>query len=134
MERYIAACQALDPRLRERLILVLSGMPRGIPRSRLLECVMRVRPFCHGVGFQSETLDAPAVDFSNFGSPIAVFLGADLRVHHPGDMAKLGKLVETLHGYQSRVLVRQLQSWDDAKQLIRLGVDLVSVIQDERPA
>jgi PAS domain S-box-containing protein len=52
-ERYVAACRALDNRLRERLVLVLSGIPKAVPKSRVLECVMRLRPFCHNVGFQS---------------------------------------------------------------------------------
>src|SRR6185437_7867561 len=38
-ERYVAVCQALDGRLRERLVAILSGMPRGFPKSRILECV-----------------------------------------------------------------------------------------------
>jgi hypothetical protein len=57
-ERYVAACQALDTRRRERLVLVLSDMPKGFPKSRVPECVMRVRPFCHGIDFQSDSTEA----------------------------------------------------------------------------
>ena len=45
IDRYLGACGALDPRLRERLVLVLHGMPRGFPMSRMLECVLRLRPY-----------------------------------------------------------------------------------------
>jgi PAS domain S-box-containing protein len=71
-ERYVMACQALDSRLRERLVLVLSEMPKGFPKSRVLECVARLRPFCNGVGFQSDGIEAPAVELSLLGAAIVV--------------------------------------------------------------
>ena len=87
-ERYVAACQALDNRLRERLVLILSGMPRGCPKSRVLECVMRLRPFCHGVGFQSDSMEAPSVELSVLGAAIVV-LRQEGRA--PGDPGRLSK-------------------------------------------
>jgi PAS domain S-box-containing protein len=129
-ERYVAACQALDNRLRERLVLILSGMPRGCPKSRVLECVMRLRPFCHGVGFQSDSMEAPSVELSVLGAAIVV-LRQEGRA--PGDPGRLSsKVIDSLHAYQARVLVRHVASWEDAKPLARLGVDLVSMIGDER--
>jgi PAS domain S-box-containing protein len=128
-ERYVAACQALDNRLRERLMLILSGMPRGCPKSRVLECVMRLRPFCHGVGFQSDSMEAPSVELSVLGAAIVV-LQQDRRAL--GDPGRLSKLIESLHAYQARVLVRHVASWEDAKPLARMGVDLVSIVGDER--
>jgi PAS domain S-box-containing protein len=133
-ERYVAACQALDNRLRERLVLVLSGMPKGFPKSRVLECVMRLRPFCHGVAFQSDGMEAPTVDFSLLGASIVV-LRRDRRVTLSAkDLEKLGKLIASLHAYQARVLVRQMASWEEVNQLNRLGVDLISMVDDERDA
>jgi EAL domain-containing protein (putative c-di-GMP-specific phosphodiesterase class I) len=127
-ERYVAACLALDNRLRERLVLILSGMPRGFPKSRVLECVARLRPFCHAVGFQSDGMEPPAVELSLLGSAIVV-LQEDRRT--PSDTAKLAKLVNSLHAYQARVLVRHIRSWSAVKPLAGLGVDLVSVVEDE---
>ena len=127
-ERYVAACQALDGRLRERLVLVLSGMPKGFPKSRVLDCVMRLRPFCQGVGFQLDAMEAPAVEASLLGSTIVALHAGHL------DLERLGRLVEVLHAKQARVLVRHVASWADAKQLVRLGVDLISVVEDERDA
>jgi EAL domain-containing protein (putative c-di-GMP-specific phosphodiesterase class I) len=128
-ERYVAACQTLDNRLRERLMLILSGMPRRCPKSRILECVMRLRPFCHGVGFQSDSMETPPVELSVLGAAIVV-LQQDRRV--PGDPGKVSKLIDSLHAYQARVLVRHVASWEDAKPLARMGVDLVSMVGDER--
>jgi len=128
-ERYVAACQALDSRLRERLVLVLCGMPHGFPKSRVLECVMRLRPFCHGVGFQSDSMDAPAVELSLLATAIVV-LRSDGRAAR--DIDKLTELVNRLHAYQARILVRHVASWEDAKPLARIGVDLISMVPDER--
>ena len=131
-ERYVAACQALDPRLRERLILVLSGMPRGFPGSRVLECVTRLRPFCHGVGFQSDGMEAPPVDYSLLGGAIIVLPVDGWAVHDGAQLGKLAKLVDSLHAHQARVLVRHVGSWDDVKSLARANVDLVSMREEER--
>ena len=86
-ERYVAACQALDNRLRERLILVLSGLPKGVPKSRVLDCVMRLRPFCHGIGFQSDSMEAPLVEFSLLAAAIVVLQDTGASV----DTAKTGQ-------------------------------------------
>jgi hypothetical protein len=129
-ERYVAACQALDGRLKERLILVLSGLPKGVPKSRVLDCVMRLRPFCRGMGFQSDNMEAPLVELSLLAAAIVVL--QDTRA--PVDTARLAKAVDGLHAYQGRVLVRHVTSWMAAKPLAQLGVDLVSVIQDVRDA
>lgn len=131
-ERYVAACRALDNRLRERLVLVLSGMPKGFPKSRVLECVMRLRPFCHGVGFQSDGLGAPAVEFSLLGTAIVVLQPDRSSAQNAKDSEKLAKLIESLHAYQASVLVRHVTSWEETKQLARIGVDLIAMVADVR--
>jgi hypothetical protein len=91
---------------------------------------MRLRPFCHGVGFQSDSMEAPSVELSVLGAAIVV-LRQEGRA--PGDPGRLSsKVIDSLHAYQARVLVRHVASWEDAKPLARLGVDLVSMIGDER--
>jgi hypothetical protein len=133
-ERYVAACRALDSRLRERLVLVLSGMPKGFPKSRVLECVTRLRPFCNGVGFQSDGMEAPAVDSSLLGTAIVVLRVDRAAPQSAKDLEKFRKLLDSLHAYQARALVRHVASWEDGKQLAQVGVDLISMIDDERDA
>jgi hypothetical protein len=133
-ERYVAACQALDSRLRDRLVLVLSGMPKGFPKSRVLECVMRLRPFCHGVGFQSNGMEAPSVEFSLLGTAIVVLQQDRRTVATPRDLEILGKLIERLHAHRAQILIRHVPSWEAARPLARLGIDLVSIAEDERDA
>ncbi len=129
-ERYVAACEALDHRLRERLILVLSSLPRDVPKRRVLDCVMRLRPFCHGIGYQSDNMEGPSVEFSLLSAAIVILQDKGA----PVDMPRLARLVDDLHTYQARVLVRHVTSWATAKSLAQLPVDLVSLVQDERDA
>jgi PAS domain S-box-containing protein len=131
-ERYVAACQALDLRLRERLILILSGMPKGFPKSRLLECVVRLRPFCHGVGFQSKDMEVPTMDFSSLGTAFVVL--QDDAPTTSTDLAVLRKRIDALHAHRAHVLVRHLPSWEVAAPLAGLGVDLVTLAEDEHDA
>ena len=133
-ERYVAACRALDTRLRERLVLVLSEMPRGFPKARVLDCVGRLRPFCHGVGFQAEGLEPPAVDLALLGAAIVVCRVDRRTAQLARDLEKIRKLVDSLHACQAQVLVRHVTSWDDVRQLARIGVDLIAMAADERDA
>jgi hypothetical protein len=91
---------------------------------------MRLRPFCHGIGFQSDSMEAPLVEFSLLAAAIVVLQDTGASV----DTARLAKAIDSLHAYQARVLVRHVTSWTAAKPLAQLGVDLVSVVQDERDA
>jgi PAS domain S-box-containing protein len=131
-ERYMAACQALDIRLRERLVLVLSGLPNGLPSSRLIECVMRLRPFCHGVGFQSGNMQAPPVEFSLLGAAIVVLREDGRAMLTSKDLEALGRLIDSVHACRARVLVRGVPSWEATRPLARPGVDLVSIAGEER--
>jgi len=49
-------------------------------------------------------------------------------------MESVGRLVGALHANQAQVLVRRISSWENAKTLAQVGVDLVSVVHDERDA
>ena len=126
-ERYVAACQQLDERLRPRLVLVLSRMPFGVPKSRVLDCVMRLRPFCHAMGFQAEAVELPPVEFSVLGASIVVVREADLNGFAAEELAKLDRLIAVVGAHRARVLVRQVSNWDNAKRLLKLGVDLVAL-------
>jgi PAS domain S-box-containing protein len=130
-ERYVAACQALDARLRQRLVLILSNMPKGLPRSRVLECVLRVRPLCYGVGFQSDGMDVPAVEHSLLASATVVLQCHGQPLHQS---AEFGRLIDVLHTRQAHVLVRRVASWLDVQVLDRAGANLVALVEDERDA
>jgi PAS domain S-box-containing protein len=132
IERYLAACEALDPRLRERLILVLYGMPKGFPNSRMLECVLRLRPHCHAIAFETEGIEPPVVDPSLLNGAIAVLRGEHLAGLGPNGLDRVHRLIDELHQCHAHVLARQVATWGDVQPLSRIGVDLISVMIEER--
>ena len=93
-----------------------------------------MRAFCHGVGFQSDSMEAPSVELSLLGTSIVVLQADERPPRNATEAAKLAKLVDSLHAYQARVLVRHITSWEDVKQLARLAIDLISVDDDKREA
>lgn len=131
-DRYLAACEALDTRLRERLVVILSGIPKSLPRSRVQECVLRLRPFCHRIGFQSDGMEAPSIDGSLLSGAIVVLQEERLAVHGAVDAEKLGRLTATIHARQAHVLLHRVRKWDDLQPLAGIAIDLVSAIEDER--
>lgn len=133
-DRYVAACQQLDDRLRQRLLLVLFGMPKGVPKSRLMDCMMRLRPFCHGLALQLDKADVASADLSSLGVSLIVMEDGWRSPAEVREIEKLAKTVDSLHAQQARVLVRHVGSWLEAKPLARIGVDLISVARDEHDA
>ena len=43
-ERFFAICEKIDRRMTGRLVLLLSSVPNGVPRTRIQDCVNRLRP------------------------------------------------------------------------------------------
>lgn len=126
MERYLATCNALDQRLREHIMFVIAGIPKGCPLSRVLDCTTRLRPMCRGIALQFETLDIPEFDIAALGSPIVCVQMNDSNLEDPRRIAQLTKLVQSLHAFNSRILVRQTGVRDQTQQMRKLGVDLIS--------
>ena len=128
-ERFFAVCAKIDSRVTARLVLLLSSLPNGLPRSRLQEAVNRLRPFCRGVGYQVEELAALAqVDLSNSYNPIVVLPAAECNVSAPRD---LGRYSARCKAREPRFLFAGLRSRRDAATLRSLGADMLSMKRDE---
>jgi PAS domain S-box-containing protein len=124
-ESYLAACNKIDPRVCARLILLMSALPKGLPATRLLECVNRLRPFCSGVGYNVDDLAALAqVDLSNSFNPIVALSTAALTGLPP---EKVKAIIGTLHTRKVRILVRGVQSEKDAAAFRSVGVDMIAM-------
>jgi PAS domain S-box-containing protein len=126
-ERYIAACRRLDARLRQRLVLVLTDMPESTPRSRMLDCITRLRPFCRMVGLAIDRPAALPADLSLSGAPIVV-MEAPALVTAP--LAEQAKLIGRLHISRTQLLVRHVSNWAEGAALIAAGVDMLSVVKE----
>ena len=86
------------------------------------------------MGFQSDSMDAPAVELSLLGTSIVVLQDPGGLPHAASEIERLGKLIDRLHACQSRALVRHVASWEDVRRLAGLGVDLIAMAEDERDA
>jgi PAS domain S-box-containing protein len=128
-ERFFATCGKIDRRLTGRLVLLLSSLPDGVPRSRLQDCVNRLRPFCGGVGYQvDEIAELPEIDLSNSFNPVVVLPVTACGSSTP---AKLRALFSSLQTRRARVLIRGVGSEKDAAALRGLGADMISMRRPE---
>jgi hypothetical protein len=49
-------------------------------------------------------------------------------------MERLRQLNDELHMHHAHVLARQVPTWSDVQQLSKAGIDMVSVVTDDRDA
>jgi hypothetical protein len=124
-ERFVATCRMIDERVAGRLILLLSGMPPGLPKSRQLECINRLRPYCHGVGYQVEAIaDLTSIDLSFSAEPIVSMPARLLTADGP---EKLMALFSALHARRARILIREVPSKQIAASFLTIGADLIAM-------
>jgi PAS domain S-box-containing protein len=124
-ERYFATCRRIDQRVSGHLVMMLSALPEGLPKTRQLECVNRLRPFCRGVGYHvAELANLAAIDLSFSGTPI-VSLPAHALIDQ--DPEKLKALLGSLHAKRARVLIHGVASERDAAWFRLNGADMISM-------
>ena len=124
-ERYFATCHKIDERVSKRMILMLSSLPQGLPKTRLLECVNRLRPFCRDVGYEVNDLASLAsIDLSFSTAPLVSISTAVLGSAGP---EKTKTLFASLHARRGKVLIRGVTSHEEAAALRALGADMISM-------
>jgi PAS domain S-box-containing protein len=124
-ERYAALCMKIDPRVAKRLTLLLTSLPEGLPRSRLSECVGRLRPYCGTVGFQvDELVNLVTLDLSQAADPLVAVPASALASIPP---ERIKEAIRALHLRRARLLVRCVASPDDAAKILSLGADMISM-------
>ena len=123
-EAFSSACGGMAQALRNRLILVLDGLPRDLSPSVLTECLQRLRGYSRlqGLRLQSPNLDdlqltatrahLVLVDFA----PVAAWLRREPR--------QFRKLLMGLHRVGARLLVDDVPSAAAAERLHEAGIDL----------
>jgi PAS domain S-box-containing protein len=127
-DRFITLCRKLDPRLMKQLVFLLSGLPEGLTRSHLFDCMNRLRPFCSGVGFQADDLAVLApLDLAPSGNAV-VALPASTVTAMPAEKVKA--LISFLHARKMKLLVRRLGSFDQAAKVLTQGADLISLTRE----
>jgi PAS domain S-box-containing protein len=128
-DRFFAMCAKIDRRVSSRLVLLLSSLPEGLPRTRLQDCVNRLRPFCRGVGYQVDDIAAlPEIDLANSFNPIVVLPLTACSASTPG---RLRELFTSLQTRRAKVLIRGVGSEKDAAALRTLGADMIAMRRPE---
>jgi hypothetical protein len=107
---------------------LLSSVPNGVPRTRLQDCVNRLRPFCRGVGYQvDDAAELPELDLANSFNPIVV-LPVTACLSAPSKLRAMFGALQTRH---AKVLVSGIASDDEATALFSLGADMVAMKRPE---
>jgi PAS domain S-box-containing protein len=124
-ERFFAICEKLDRRMTQRLVLLLASLPSGVARTRLQDCVNRIRPHCRGVGYQVDDVAAlPELDLANSFNPIVVLPVSACSLAVP---AKARGMFTALQNRHAKILVSGVGSEADAATLWSLGADMVAM-------
>ena len=124
-ERLFALCAKIDPRVAARLVIILSSLPNGLPRTRLQDYVNRLRPFCHGVGYHLDELShLDRIDLSNSFNPIVVFPVTACRASTPGE---LREMFSSLQSRRAKVLICGVASKQAAAFVWAAGADMISM-------
>ncbi len=124
-ERYVALLNRLDQRVRNKLVLLLSGLTAGLAKARLFDAINRLRPLCRGLGVQADDLPSlMTLDLTYCPSPI-VAIPAEPIAGTPGN--KVRQQLDALHARGIKVLIRRFVSDESAAGYLAIGADMISM-------
>jgi hypothetical protein len=124
-ERFLVSCRKIDARVSSRLVLMLSSLPPGLPKSRLLECATRLRSFCCAVGYHvGDLAAAETIDLSNSFNPI-VAIPFDALSAKESD--RLKQTIASLQARRAKVLIHKVATERNAAALRSLGADMIAM-------
>ena len=126
-ERYLALCDQLDARVRSRLVLLLSGIPDGLPTTQLLEWTNRLRPYWRSVGFEAEDLENEKDNENRLGTLSQPHCRRSGNAFDRSISNKLRHQVSVLHIQHAQILVRGVVSDNVAAAYFALGADMISM-------
>jgi len=126
-EAYVKACQQLEDRVRQRLVLLVAGLEDGVPQSRALDIIQRLRTVCRNVGFAMAGDTGKQLPNVFSKQCFVAIDGAALEGGGPLMTGRLKKTIEALHGQGARVIVTGLQQPSSAERAFGLGAEFVSI-------
>ena len=126
MEACLQACSAIEERLRQHIVLVVT-LPAEGGSSRITTELPRLRPFCRAIGIAVETLDAADPGIRALGLGFMVVDAAACAA--PGWEPRLRARSTGLRTQRCRLMVRGTLG-SNAPRLFAHGADLVSALVD----
>ncbi|MCF4166896.1 hypothetical protein L2U69_14685 [Zavarzinia compransoris] len=127
VEQFLALARPLPPALRRQLILMVTGLARDTPRSRLTDIAQRLAPFCRRVSAAIDGLDDAPIDYPDFRpTGLLVQWTPDLaqEIRQNGD--RLRRLSARAHRHNCLIVVQGAADALDRKRLeAEFAVDLI---------
>jgi PAS domain S-box-containing protein len=131
-DQYVAYCRTLSEPLRERLVLMLADLPRGLSEVRVLDRVQHLRPFCREIGFAPREVEAlPFSDSRASKITVAIAYHAIAPVAGAAEEPLAG-FIQSVRARAGRLLVRDVPSDAAARTLWESGVDLITLRRKAR--
>ncbi len=129
-DRVVGSLRGLDGAIRERLVVLLADVPRGVHVSRMQDAAARLQVVCARVGLSLADLELPGFDLAVFKAPVVAVDGLHWEEAFPA--ARVEKLALGLRLKRARLLVTRVPSVSVARSLRAKGVDYVSLVAEPR--
>ena len=133
VEGFLRLCRPLQGSVRQRLMFVLSGIPRTVVQSRLQDIIKLLEPFSLGVGFEVASIADLPTNLSQFRIPLIVIDRLALIDSASRSAALFEKFVRRLQLSSSRLVARSVGNSDELKSVLELGVQMVSYARGVDP-
>jgi PAS domain S-box-containing protein len=125
-QRFIDICRDLDPPVRNRLGLMMTGVPPSVPQSRVADTIQTISPFCRFVGLEIERPEAPPLDLAQHLIPIVALSASSVPPGARGPGRDLARLVGHVRASRSHLLIRRVADAAAAAEMAESGIELFS--------
>ncbi|MEI9982029.1 MAG: PAS domain S-box protein [Aliidongia sp.] len=125
-ERYVEICRKLQDIVRQRIIFMLSEVPRTASQSRLFEMIRLLKPFGKGVGMDLDSAEFIPTDLAQYRIPLVALSADELLDSARTSPSKLSRFIRQLRLNGTRLIARQVRGEAERSAVVSIGADLVS--------
>jgi diguanylate cyclase (GGDEF)-like protein/PAS domain S-box-containing protein len=127
-ERYLEICRKLPDAVRQRVMLLLSGVSRSVGQGRLFHVFRLLKPFAKGVGIDLESIEIFPTDLTQYRIPLASISAEKLLEAARSSVPRLNRLIRQIQLNNARLVARRVHGESERSAIVRLGADLVSFV------
>jgi diguanylate cyclase (GGDEF)-like protein/PAS domain S-box-containing protein len=128
-DRYIEICRKQPEAVRQRVMFVLSDVPKTVSQNRLFDVIRLLKPFGKGVGLGGVEVDFIATDLRQYRIPLFALPAEDMLAAARKSPQKLARFIRQLRLNEARLVVRQVYGEAERNSVMGIGGDLVSFAQ-----
>ncbi len=126
-DRYIEICRKMQEAVRQRIMFLLSGVPKTVSQTRLLEIIRLLKPFGKGIGMDLGDVEFAPTDLGQDRIPLVAVSAEELLGMARTAPAKLAKLVRQLRFNGTRLVARGIHGESERNAVVGIGADLFSL-------